>query len=246
MLTFLPRIRSVLLGFLPALFLLASSPVAKCENAYWPQFRGPHGNGHAPDARLPETWSEDRNIRWKTAIPGRAWSSPVIWGNEIWLTTATEDGKQMSAMCLDRDSGMIRFNLDLFKNAEPRFCHSMNSYGSPSPVITESHVWCHFGSYGTACIERQSGHVIWNPSGQSIFNSVEVCSCPDIQRVGCDGRRCHAAVIQLIGTDSLEFPSVPKNGRDSFVIKDKNASGRKDGRRRKLASETFLPDSFSR
>ena len=61
----------------------------------WPQFRGPDGMGHSDATGLPVTWSETQNIKWKTAIHDKGWASPVIWKNQIWMTTATEDGKQL-------------------------------------------------------------------------------------------------------------------------------------------------------
>ena len=67
-------------------------------HAQWPQFRGPDGSGNAPAAKVPLTWGEDKNVRWKTAVHGRAWSSPVILGNQIWMTTATEDGRELFAV----------------------------------------------------------------------------------------------------------------------------------------------------
>ena len=66
--------------------------------AQWLQFRGTDGTGLSNSKGLPVTWSETENVRWKTAIHGRAWSSPVVLGNQVWLTTATPDGKQLSAI----------------------------------------------------------------------------------------------------------------------------------------------------
>ena len=85
-------------------FVLAG-PLGADDN--WPAFRGPTGDGHSTAKGLPLTWSEKENIRWKTPIPGKAWSSPVIWGKQIWMTNAPEDGKQLQAVCVDRDSGKI-------------------------------------------------------------------------------------------------------------------------------------------
>jgi outer membrane protein assembly factor BamB len=127
----------------------------------WPQFRGPRGDGHASSSNLPLTWSETENVRWKTAIHGRGWSSPVVWKDQIWLTTATEDGKQMFAICVARSSGKIVHDLLLFENEKPAFCHEMNSYASPTPVVEEGRVYVHFGSYGTACLDTQTGQKIW-------------------------------------------------------------------------------------
>ena len=83
-------------------------------HAQWPQFRGPDGMGTSAATNLPLTWSETDNVRWKTAIHGRAWSSPVILGTQVWLTTATEDGRQLFAVAIDRDSGKIVHDLKLF------------------------------------------------------------------------------------------------------------------------------------
>src|SRR6185503_8206551 len=65
----------------------------------WPQFRGPKGDGHSTAKNLPTTWTETENVRWKTPIEGKAWSSPVLWGDQLWLTTAPEDGTQLFAIC---------------------------------------------------------------------------------------------------------------------------------------------------
>src|SRR3972149_567083 len=80
----------------------------------WPQFRGPGGDGHAQAADLPRTWSETANVAWETPIHGRGWSSPVVWGGQVWLTTATESGERLFAVCVDRDSGKIVRDIRVF------------------------------------------------------------------------------------------------------------------------------------
>ncbi len=127
----------------------------------WPQFRGPDGQGHAVDSDPPLTWSEQENVVWKTAIHGRGWSSPVIWDDQIWLTTATDDGHEMFAVCVDRQDGRIVRDLQLFHNDKPDDTKTFNSYASPTPVIEAGRVYIHFGSYGTACLDTADGHVIW-------------------------------------------------------------------------------------
>lgn len=127
----------------------------------WPEFRGPKGNGHAQARNLPVTWSETNNVRWKTAIHGKAWSSPVIWGNQIWMTTAPEDGTRLYAVCVDRDSGKILRDTKLFDVATPQFCHKFNSYASPTPAIEEGRVYLTFGSPATACLDTKTGAVLW-------------------------------------------------------------------------------------
>ena len=151
-------IRLNLLGCL--CLLIATSPVGAEVN--WPEFRGPYGNGHAEVSNVPATWSESENITWKTAIHDRGWSSPVIWNQQIWMGTATADGKQMFAVCVERDSGKILHDIKLRENEEPAFCHKFNSYASPTPAIEADRVYMHFGSYGTFCLDSASGKTLWS------------------------------------------------------------------------------------
>ena len=144
---------SVVLG------LLLSSNAKAAD--HWPQFRGPHGDGRADAKDLPLTWSETQNVKWKTAIPGRAWSSPVIWGDHIWLTTAPEDGTRLSAVDVDRESGKIIHNLKLFDVVLPQYAHPFNTYASPTPVIEEGRIYVTFGAPGTARLDTKTGKVLW-------------------------------------------------------------------------------------
>src|SRR5580658_3652789 len=81
----------------------------------WPEFRGPMADGHSDSTGLPVEFGEGSHVKWKTAIHGKAWSCPVIWGSQLWLTTATEDGTELSALCLDKDTGKILRDELLFK-----------------------------------------------------------------------------------------------------------------------------------
>jgi outer membrane protein assembly factor BamB len=157
--------------------------------AEWKQFRGPDGQGHADGKNLPTTWSETDNVQWKTAIPGRAWSSPVFSGNTIWMTTAVEVpltdeelekarstklafnpmAKQMSlvgsvslrAVSVDATTGKVLSDAELLSVKEPPAIHSLNSYASPTPVLDGNLLLCHFGELGTACLDTYSGKVLW-------------------------------------------------------------------------------------
>ncbi len=147
---------------LPAMTLLFLFALSSFAGENWPQFRGPTGDGHSDSTGLPTKWSETENVAWKTAIHGRGWSSPVVWGDQIWMGTATEDGKDMFAICVDKQSGKILHDIKLFHNDEPRFCHALNSYASPTPIIEAGRVYIHFGSYGTACLDTKSAKVLWS------------------------------------------------------------------------------------
>lgn len=128
----------------------------------WPNLHGPRHNSQTDSVRLPVKWSENENITWKTAIHDSGWSSPVVWGNQIWLTTATDDGKQSFAICIEKTSGKILFDLKLWDNAEPENTRQYNSFASPTSCIEDGRVYVHFGSYGTACLSTTTGKVIWS------------------------------------------------------------------------------------
>lgn len=143
--------------FLSGVLCLPTSLLAD----HWTQFRGPTGNGHAAAADLPVSWSETEGIQWKTAIHGRAWSSPVIWEDQVWLTSATEDGTQLFAMCINSRTGAIERDLKLFDVETPQYAHPFNSYASPTPVIEQGRIYVTFGSPGTACLDTATGKVLW-------------------------------------------------------------------------------------
>jgi len=159
----LRRTRPPLALFTLILFL-AALPHARAD---WPGFRGPWGDGHAdaPGAKprgLPLHWSETNNLRWKTEIPFRGWSTPVICGGQVWVTTATEDGHDFYALGLDAESGKVLFNEKLFHCDQPEpLGNNVNGYATPSPAIEPGRVYVHFGSYGTACLDTRTARVIW-------------------------------------------------------------------------------------
>ena len=127
----------------------------------WDQFRGPRHNGAAEAANLPASPGEGAGVRWKTEIHGKGWSSPLISGDKVWLSTATEDGTELSVVVLDRKTGKVLKDEVLFMVQNPQFCHKFNSYASPTPVISEGRVYVSFGSPGTACLDEKTGAKIW-------------------------------------------------------------------------------------
>ena len=124
--------------------------------------------GRAPGTQplgLPIHWSEKENIRWKTPIPHRGWSTPVVMEGLLWLTTATVDGHDFFVIGVDADSGAIRFQEKLFHADRPEpLGNPLNCYASPSPVVEPGRVYVHFGSYGTAALDTKTGAVLWKRS----------------------------------------------------------------------------------
>ena len=141
------------------LAVLAASSARAASN--WPQFRGPNGDGNSDARGLPVTFSETEKVKWKTPIHDKGWSSPVIWGDQIWLTTATAPGDQLFAICLDRKSGNILHDVKVFTASQTNLWQGYNSYASPTPVIEEGRVYVTFGEAGTACLDTKSGKVLW-------------------------------------------------------------------------------------
>lgn len=155
------------------------------SRADWPEFRGPTGQGHSNATGLPLSWSENQNIVWKTPLPGRGWSSPVERDGRIWVTTAidtpaTAEQKEkklaeapdpnglevvgsvsMRAVCVDFVSGRVLHDIEVFRVESPDPVHSQNSFASPTPVLNDGRVFVHFGTYGSACLDDESGEIVW-------------------------------------------------------------------------------------
>jgi outer membrane protein assembly factor BamB len=127
----------------------------------WTEFRGPGGTGLSDSTGLPVRWGAGKNVRWATAVPGKGWSSPVVCGGQVWLTTAPPDGKELRAMAFDRDTGRVLHDVLVFDNPTPAFCHPTNSYASPTPAVEPGRVYVHFGSAGTACLDTATGKKLW-------------------------------------------------------------------------------------
>ncbi len=182
----------------PLLILIAttSTLVLSAAPPEWPEWRGPGSQGHAPlSARnLPTTWSDTSNVVWKSALPGRGWSSPVIDGNRIWVTTAhetpasPEETKErlktntsdqpltllskvaMHALCIDRTNGKILHDLPLLSEQNPQWVHTLNSYASPTPVLESGRGYFHFGTFGTFCVDTTSGAILWTNTSLKIMH----------------------------------------------------------------------------
>jgi outer membrane protein assembly factor BamB len=136
--------------------------------AQWPQFRGPDGNGVSNATGLPLKWSETENVRWKTPVHGKGWSSPIVLGDRIWMTTATPDGKALFVVAVDKQTGRIAIDQKIFDVPNPQAAHDFNSYASPTPVgeprtsnLEPARVYVTFGSPGTAALDAATGAVLW-------------------------------------------------------------------------------------
>lgn len=148
----------------------------------WTSYRGSTDQGHADSANLPLHWSESENVAWKIKLPGKGRSSPVVWGDRIWLTTATEDGKELSVLCVDKNTGEFLINKVIHKVEKPGGCVEMNSYATPSPVIEEGRVYLSYGPAYLACLDTKTGDVLWERDDISCRFSVGAASSPMIYK----------------------------------------------------------------
>jgi outer membrane protein assembly factor BamB len=127
----------------------------------WPQFRGPSGQGHSAEAGLPIAWSESQNLVWKTQIPGRGWSSPVVAGGRVWVTTSVnEKGASLRAMAFDVATGREAVSVEVFRLRGAELTNPKNSHASPTPIVDGDRVYVHFGAEGTAALTT-SGEIVW-------------------------------------------------------------------------------------
>lgn len=225
-----------------AAFLFCFGPIVTASD--WPQWRGPEGQGHAHTTGLPLHWSETNNVTWKTPIPGRGWSSPVIESNQIWMTTAFESpakpedverrlkadtGKQpltvleevrLHAVCVDKATGRLLHNIELLRVREPQWVHQLNSYASPTPVIGGGRLYCHFGAFGTACVDTGTGRVLWTNREHEIMHENGPGSTPmlwrDLLIFHCDG----SDVQYIAALDKRSGKTVWKTARSGEMNKN--------------------------
>lgn len=131
------------------------------QNTDWRFYRGTDLNGVSLNKELPLTWSENENVVWKTPIHGQGSSSPVIFGDQIWLTTADSSGKRLYAVCMSFKTGQLIHDIKVFEPDTVPPHHSLNTNATPTSAIEEGFVYVHFGSMGTACIESATGKIVW-------------------------------------------------------------------------------------
>lgn len=233
------------LSVLGLILLPLSVPSARAD---WPEFRGPWGDGHvsAPDDTkpigLPLHWSDTENVKWKTEIPDRGWSTPVVMGGQVWLTTATLDGHDFFAICVDAETGQVRFNEKLFHSDSPEpLGNSVNSYATPSPAIETGRVYIHFGSYGTACLDTTTRKVLWERRDLPCRHYRGPASSPIIFEnlliLTMDG----VDVQYLIALDKKTGQTIWKTNR-SVAWNDEDSQDQmvKDGDRRKAHSTPLI------
>ena len=168
-------------------------PALLCAGAHaedWPQFRGPTGQGHSTEVGLPVEWSESRNVLWKTSVAGDGWSSPVVAGGRVWLTTAVDGGGvSLRALAFDVETGSEVVNREVFRLEDALLLNPKNSHASPTPIVEGDVVYVHFGADGTAALTT-AGEILWTtrlPYRSQHGNGGSSTLYGDLLIVSCDG-----------------------------------------------------------
>uniref|UniRef100_UPI003217297C outer membrane protein assembly factor BamB family protein n=1 Tax=uncultured Draconibacterium sp. TaxID=1573823 RepID=UPI003217297C len=140
----------------PQLFVSCSS-----DNQNWTHFRGSNSDGRANVKVAPLHWTDSENVVWKVPVKGMGWSSPVVYGKQVWLTSAEKDGHAFYTFCFDLETGKLLDEKTIFTAEEPQRIHGTNSYATPTPCIEKGRVYVHYGNFGTACINTNNFEVLW-------------------------------------------------------------------------------------
>jgi outer membrane protein assembly factor BamB len=149
----------------------------------WPGWRGPRGDGTSTETNLPLRWSATENVRWKAEVPGTGHSSPVVWGDRVFLTTCREREKQRALLCYDRRDGKLLWER-VVVTAPLERKHALNSYASSTPVTDGTHVWVSFLAQPrmlVACYDFD-GNKVWEKSPAEFHSVHGFCSPPVLYR----------------------------------------------------------------
>jgi outer membrane protein assembly factor BamB len=140
-------------------FLIAIAAIVPVQAEDWARFRGANGQGISTETNLPIQWSSTDNVVWKTPIPGNAWSSPIVFGDRVFVTTTTDEGRVCRVICIDRKSGDIQWNTDVH-HQELRAKRAQNSYATPTPVTDGTKVYAVWSDGAIVAVNYQ-GEVVW-------------------------------------------------------------------------------------
>jgi outer membrane protein assembly factor BamB len=191
---------SVFCFLLLAPFLL--SEPASSQDTNWTHFRGSKLNGISEAKNIPLVWN-DSVILWKTKIHDEGYSSPVVYDNQIWVTTATSDGKELYAVCTDFQTGKIVYDIKVFTPDDVEGKHSLNTYASPTPCIEKGFVYVHYGSMGTACINTSDGSIVWKRTDLKCRHVQGPASSPVIYK--------NLLILHFEGTDTRFIVALDKS-----------------------------------
>lgn len=159
-------------------FLFLAAPASFAEN--WPQFRGPTGQGISTETDLPLKWGPDENIAWKIEVPGQGSSSPMIYGDKLFLSTATDEGRSRRLICYDKNTGDEIWNVEVF-NREPKHKQPNNTYASPTPITDGEWIYVGFNDGSFAALDFD-GEVQWTRTDFDFYSEHGLGAAPRLYK----------------------------------------------------------------
>jgi outer membrane protein assembly factor BamB len=184
-------------------FLILASVICpeQVNSQNWTHFRGSNLNGIAETKDIPLKW-DDSVVKWKTIIHDEGYSSPVVYDNQVWVTTAKADGKELYAVCIDFQTGKIIYDIKVFTPDEIEGKHSLNTYASPTACIEKGFVYVHYGSSGTACINTSDGSIVWKRNDFKCKHAQGPASSPVLYK--------NLLILHFEGTDARFIVALDK------------------------------------
>lgn len=149
---------------------------AAVEADNWPQFRGPSGQSVSSESGIPVQWSTEANVAWRSDLPGESWSSPIVWGDRIFVTTATDGGEACHVLALDRKTGSLLWDKVVFRQTLRRK-EGRNSYATPTPATDGQRVYACFGDGSFAALNDE-GDVVWTNRDYPFYGQHGLASSP--------------------------------------------------------------------
>ena len=151
-------------------------PEVRAEN--WPGWRGPQGNAVSSESNLPVEWSADKNVRWKAEIAGKGFSSPVVWGDRVFVTSAFEHGLRRAVYCLDRRDGKSLWSAEV-EHDDPEVASSMTGHAASTPATDGKRLVVFFGNAGVVCYDLD-GRKLWQRNVGQFESELGLASSPRI------------------------------------------------------------------
>jgi outer membrane protein assembly factor BamB len=185
------------------------------DSGAWTHFRGSDLNGISSEKGFPSTWNDSANIAWKVPESGKGWSSPVVFGKQVWFTTANQESREMRALCVDLETGLTLHDRLMFHPEKLYRIHAINSYATPTPAIEEDFIYLHYGRYGTACLNTSTGETKWERTD---------LQCEHIQGPGSSLMIYKdKLIVHLEGTDHQQILALDKHTGKTIWIAERPA-----------------------
>jgi outer membrane protein assembly factor BamB len=184
------------------------------QDRNWTSFRGTNMNGIAEGENIPLKW-DTPVIKWKTEIHDKGYSSPVVYNDQIWVTSGKPDGKELYAVCIDFKTGKTIYDIKVFSPDEVEGRNSVNTYATPTSCVEKGFVYVHYGNLGTACINTSNGSIVWKRTDLKCKNIHGPGSSPVIYK--------NLIILHFDGSDERYIIALDKSNGKTIWKSDRPA-----------------------